>query len=360
MKLFEFKEIMERFNYYKNLNARKNIYCGCNSSYYSNLVTIYFNDCDYAVVSGKIPFQVIKNILEKNPTFQNSIKVGMTKFSWKQTVDILSSSVLKDNFGYLNEKYFPALYIDTKETLVMLLTELNRYYADRGVLDEPIGVSYEELMSSINLSLLEKINPIYSFNDLLSSRAYLMNDHEGMENIGIKLLQFDKAVNPFTNYFRSISSVGEFKDNVSFSVDVRDLPRYGETERNVSLTIIDDNTNNSVTYFRGNNRLLYQIEYNIEEGQTMMVAHYYTLRSQNGIENGEMIGIQLYGDRVSEPVNIRYNLSQGVAIVNNQKVSQITESQAAYIVNTLLNATKYASEITGKKDETKSFTRVLK
>ena len=172
MNRLEFNEVLKEFDIDNSLIDKTGRYNSNEESHFWDNTSIYFSDSYYAIVKGRIPFEVDKIISEKYQKEQYGIRhVGsnnscnLVQFSDANSLAIPEESKKDASKKEDKKPYIETYHIDSKEGLIILLTELKDCYARKIGLPETEVQRYDEILSTINARILMKINPTITTYD---------------------------------------------------------------------------------------------------------------------------------------------------------------------------------------------------
>lgn len=317
-----------------------------------NNVTFRFSGSYYTIVEGNIPLEVANTIYEKYPGNPYGIRVNGGCNDWNP-----------------NTIYPHYYHIDSKEGLVIFITEMKDFFARKAGLPETEVQRYDELMATINSRILKVVNPSISTNE------WMQEDEENREiffqtvannektpfgkEFRKAIDEFDKTINPFINQDIELDEIGNYIKKVNISANTYSSKNIeGMIRLNCGeLHIIDLESWNNVNYYRNFNGFSYQLHYILGEEQYLNVFHYYSTDESDENENGEFISIDYWGKNIPQKIDIRYNLTKGVAGETYAPKTPITPDQEKFVYDELLKAINLASSITldnmKKKDTSK-------
>ena len=339
MNKFEFKNVIDVLGINNKTSYIISQYGTVEDVYDWNGLEIYFYGHYYSIIKGKIPFEVAQKIYDKYPNNPPSIKIingnsYYTPIDWVKNDDydkfipIIFKTLKneKQNYEninqiyknikqevittYPNNFYIDAYHIDTKEGLIILLTELQDYFINKN-LENPNPCSLinrqKELLVEVNKKLIKKCNPYLNTNQwikkqnpiLEETKNHQSNDKQDLE-IRELLTEFDKTVNPFINDKFDMVDPSNYIDNISFSCNLNN----NQTE----LEIKDKKTKFKSEYIRNDNRLLYNFIYG--KKPNIAISHHYT-KTLNDTQLKEVISIYHDYDEYNNNRNIslEYNLT---------------------------------------------------
>lgn len=300
-------------------------------------LNIHFGGTFYAIVEGDIPLEVANAIYEKYPDNPYGIRVN----------------------GGCNDcnpnKVYPKLYhIDSKEGLVIFITEMKNYFARKNGLPEI--QNFDELMATINSAILKKVNPS------ISTYEWMQTDKENSEIFSQTILNeaktpfgrefrkaidnFDKNINPFINEEIELDEIESYLKKINISANTYDSKDINIRKKCCQIHITDLESGNKVSYYRSPGGFSYQLHYILSEGQYLTFSHYFSTVAVAEEDKGEFIVVDYWGNDQSQKFDIRYNITQGIAGETYGEKTPITPEQKKWIYNELLKAINYASTVT--------------
>ena len=257
-----------------------------------------------AIIVGKIPLEVAQTIHDKYPNNEYRIIVEGTfvETSPKKLAvdDEYVKKMKKDPKKYIScldlqereereksrlekrsdkNKYIRRYEIETKEGLIIFLTEMKDYLLRKNNLPETEVKRYDEILAKTTASIIEEINPTISIDEWKQRNKKDENiNNKSNSNVIIDSLRniikeaasdFDKTANPFLNKDLIINDPATY---------IKDLYITGNTEENNCgyLTILDINNKIEGTeYFRMDNGLWISGKGYINEKEYLRVDHEY-------------------------------------------------------------------------------------
>jgi len=340
-------------------------------------IRLYMGPTYYAVVRGRIPYEVAKKIYEKYPGNPYAIRVAGGVSSTNPLQYAADDRYMKEmaeniqtyagmEYAEKNKealkklarrkdenKYIHLYHIDTKEGLVIFLTEMKDYYARKYGLPETEVQRFDELMASITDAMLKTINPGMSRDSWMqtdgqNSKLYFdtiakSNQSPVTKKIRDAINKFDIAVNPYSEESIELDETQNYLSKVGISAHLYSRVRGQESKKCCELHIIDKKTQSRTSYYRDHDGFSYQVFYQLAENEYLNVAHYFYSDGASEEDKGESIYIDYsYNDKDS--FSIRYNLTNGLVYGNINK--QATEEQLESIYEWLLTAIECASNVT--------------
>lgn len=346
-----------------------------------NNVAMYFGGTDYAVVCGKIPLEVADIIYEKYPNNPYGIRIdgGCNDYipnehavdeQYEKEIqehleqDLGSDEYLarcmesqKDMLGRSEDnKYIREYHIDSKEGLIILFTELKDYYARKKGLAETEVQKYDEILGTVIAGMLKKVKPDITTYDWMAGAGHcgarFLDDVEREKQTPFGkscreiIEQFDRTVNPYINGDIELDSIYKYLQRVSISANVYD-EEYGQHRKNCCRMIIKSNDGNGeVQYYRTPKGFSYQLMYMLGPEEYLTVVHYFSDTSCSRDDRDEYILIDYSGDNAKQKVDLRYNITQGLAGETYGSKFPVTSEQITFVYDELVKATELASKVT--------------
>lgn len=381
MTRLEFYEILDALGIDNHiLNAR-----GANGLeqevYFWNNLLIYFSGTDYAIIKGNIPLEFANILYNKYPESHQKMRIngGVGYIPIEQATDelcgkevrkLLRERLDKDDYEYnerlkkirsdmLNrpneDKYIEEYCIDSKEELIIFLTELKDYCARKKGLPESEVQRYDEIMSTTTCSILKKVNPCITSTEWMAAdkengEKYLKTiEKEKETSFGREFRnvvdQFDKTINPFINEEIELYSADNYLKKVKVTADV--FNEVHHKKRNGCCKIaIGNGSESEVSYFRNPDGFIYRLWYALGKGEYLTIAHYFRTDAERESDNGELISIDYFGDDSNQDFNLIYNITKGLAGEYSEPKKPITPEQMTTVLDTLSKGTRLASTIT--------------
>ena len=379
MNRLEFKNVIDVLGINNKTSYIISQYGTVEDVYDWNGLEIYFYGHYYSIIKGKIPFEVAQKIYDKYPNNPPSIRIingnnYYTPIDWVKNDDydkfipIIFKTLKKEKQNYENISqvyknikqevittypnnfYIDTYHIDTKEGLLILLTELQDYFISKN-LENPNSCSLinrqKELLVEVNKKLIKQSNPYLDTNQwikkqnpiLEETKNHQSNDKQDLE-IKELLTEFDKTVNPFINDKFDMVDPSNYIDNISFSCNINN----NQTE----LEIKDKKTKFKSEYIRNDNRLLYNFIYG--KKPNIAISHHYT-KTHNHTQPKEVISIYHDYDDYNNNRNIslEYNLTNNFLKYKNYSDNHkqpSTYEQKATLIYELKKAIQMAEIVT--------------
>ena len=114
--------------------------------HYWNDLAIWYGGRNYTIVHGKIPLEVANIIYEKYPENPYGIRIE-------------GGCVDRNPSDWSTGGYLKAYHIDSKEGLLIFLTEMKDYFLRKNNLPETEVKRYDELIAKVSSEILKKVNP---------------------------------------------------------------------------------------------------------------------------------------------------------------------------------------------------------
>ena len=381
MNRLEFNEIMKAVGINNPLSTTTGRYGSCEDVHYWNNLAINFGGSYYTIVTGKIPLEVANIIYEKYPNNPFQIRVDGGCDDWVPFDHATDEKYEKDIQEYIDEhldldeylakcknarrnlrrrnndnKYITTYHIDTKEGLLIFLNEMKDYHLRKNNMPETEVIKYDEIIAKVSFEILKKVNPSISAYD------WMQDDEENKDNYNSSVerdsktklgqmfrnavLDFDKAVNPFTNDDAELDEISNYLKKVKINANSYNSEDGKYRQSCCHLEISDSNTGNSTTYYRNPAGFSFQLKYKLGNNQYLNVLHYFSTTGNYESDKGEVIAINYFGDNTVNKIDIRLNLTNGKAGATYDDKIPATPEQIAFVYDELLKATGYASEIT--------------
>lgn len=390
MNRLEFSEVMKAVGINNPLSTTNGSNGTSEQVHYWQNIAIYFGGSYYAVIKGKVPLEVANIIYEKYPNNPYKIRVDGGRSDWIPIKHATDEKLEQDIRKYIDQnlseneyktarrnylrrtnknKYVHTYHIDTKEGLVILLTEMKDYFARKQRKRETEVQRFDELMATINAEILKKVKPS------ISTYEWMQADEENNEiffqtvSSGTKtsfgkefrkaIDEFDKVVNPFINEDIELDEIGNYLQKVNISANTYDSVDLKTRKDCCEVVITDLETQNKVLYRRNPDGFSYQLYYTLEKNRYLVVSHYYSTAGSDENDKGEVITIDYYGDNVPQEIDIRYNLTKGVAGKTYGERTPITPEQKEFVYDELLKAIGMASSITIDNMKKKGYSKQL-
>ena len=345
---------------------------GTSDLYTWNGLNIRFGGTYYTMVSGKVPLEVAQRIYDKYPNNPFEIRVAGGHLDNKP-LDYCSSDEY-ENFiktaeasnidSYINnlrevkkaivEKkpeslYIESYHIDSKEGVLILLTELHDYYArkaNNGQLVESQVDKQFELFSEVNKRLIEQGNPYVTTEEWLEKHNMVeVGDNKDALEVLPYLTEFDNAVNPFGNPINDVKSQFEHNDKVKFELYNNPETDYFKMSISDKTTMAEHMRTELGRHDYKDPFLTYGLYYKADDKVLVHLHHYISVN-----ENENVVYLTtLNEDSKDDEIDLRFDLISGLAYRTYAKEDEklpITEKEKKLIVEALINATEIAKDLT--------------
>ena len=394
MNRLEFKEVLKAVGVNNPLTDTHNRYGESEEVHYWKDIVMYFGGSYYTIIKGKIPFEVADIIYEKYPNNPYKIRIdggsedykpieyAIDKQYTKEIAEELKKTTSLEDFSTINKKlkkemlkrdddkkYISKYHIDTKEGLIILLTEMKDYYARKQELPEVEVQRFDEILSTVNTEILKKVNPnITTYEWMQEDKEYgkiflssISKDQDTPFGRTFRdiIEQFDKTINPYINEEIELDTINNYSKRVNISANVYN-EEDGKFRKNCCKMIIKPkDEKNEVRYYRKPNGFSYQLMYTINPDEYLTVFHYFSDKGIKDINTGEYIYIYYDNDKTKQKINLRYNITQGLIEKANGERTSITSEEIIFIYNKLVMATNLAATITIDNMKKKGYPRKL-
>ena len=381
MNRFEFKKIMKTIELpgaikiYIEHNGKKE-----KAHLWENLI-IHFGGTDYAVVHGKIPLKVAKTISEKYPDNHYGIRVDGDRNDLKPADRALdykyqtAAEELGDEWGEgnlsrdefhlklgaarnelegrpIDNKYIECYHIDTKEGLLIFLTEMKDYFSRKNNLPETEVEKYDELLATVTSEILSDVNPSISasewmktFDDenkeIYNATASRYDESQYGRTLTKAIKDFDEAVNPFSRKDIKTKEPSDYLKNVTITAYV-DKSKKGCCDLTMAIE-----TGKEATYSREADGFSFELQYKTVEGNNLRIRHYFSTPDRNASWPGEVVSVCIYDDKFKKITDIKLNISQEEVTINSDKPVASDLKISNFIMECLEEASEYALQITG-------------
>ncbi len=347
MNRFEFNIVMKTVGINNPLTTTEGRYGTREDVHYWNDLAIWFGGSYYTIVRGKIPLEVANIIYEKYPENPYNIRVNGGCDDWNP-------------IDWSEGGYLKTYHIDSKEGLLIFLTEMKDYFLRKNNLPETEVKKYDELLAKVNSEILKKVNPSISAFELMQG------DEENKDNYNASIerdkrteigrlfrkaiFDFDKAVNPFLDESIELDDITNYIEKVNISGDTFNS-RNKKYIKGCFLELSDPESYNKTIYKREDVGFSFELNYKLGDEQYLNVHHYFSTSDNDESDKGEVISISYYGDN---DTNIKFNITNGKAGETYKEKTPANMEQICFVYDELLKATKLASEITTEKMMKKS------
>lgn len=113
-----------------------------------------------------------------------------------------------------------------------------------------------------------------------------------------------------------------------------------------NMTIKVKDAENKTAYYRSPNGFSYQLMYVLGPDEYLTALHYFSDRSTEENDKGEHIYINYFGDNAKQKIDLRYNITLGLAGETYGEKTPVTLEQKSFVYNELVKAVELASTIT--------------
>ena len=358
---------------------------------------IYFSGTYYVVIKGKIPLEVANIIYEKYPDNPYGIRIEggcddyvpmehavddefieETKKAEKEChsfteLDVRYKKAEKKMAARNDEdKYVKLYHVDSKEGLIILLSELVDYYARKQGLEETAVKNYDEIMTMVNAEMLKELNPTITSYEWLKDNKDFMGCLSGSDKddftlpLRKELDEFDKTVNPYLNNDIELDSIGNYTKKIAINGSIygsygsRDY--YGYKENCCTMRIHLLNEKSHIMYSRRADGFLYQLIYFFSQNEYLIVNHTFSSVPDDN-KNGECLYIDYSVNDYMQKFELDYNITQSILEDGYGHKEEITPEKLNFILEKLREATELAKTITVnnmKKEENERKLRIQK
>ena len=274
--------------------------------------------------------------------------------------DAVWEAIISDNpAATYSDKYVRKCTFGNKEDFTLFLYNLKAFYSEEALIGR----------KDLTKKKIEMINPGISAEDWMQGdktniECYKNIHDENKTRLSPELIKaisdFDQAVNPFISGDINYDNVDT--KNIEISANSNNRGTDDKRASYCDLKIVTPDTKNNVRYARYHNGFWFSLEHYFDNGNYLFVRHFFSTNSSNETDNGEILCVQYSesGDteKDKKEIDIRYNLGRGQVGDAYSKKTKITEEQLLLLFKKLVEATKYASNITEsiiKKPPVKKF-----
>lgn len=333
-----------------------------------------------AKINGKVPYDLAMCLFEKYPCKSFQIKVGgigdfecpcenfVDDVFIKESIRNLPSETIEERVQRLNKaryylrnrknenKYIDTYRIDSKEGLVIFLSEYIDYRARLKKMDSNKAGEITDIVARLNAKIISQINPVVSANVWMGQSMYNREYSEGwvrtnsssaLTEFRRALDEFDRAVNPFIESDMSISEKVALleKANISayplsYDCNFVDDTTYFET------VIEDSSTGHEVKFGLKPDGFKYLFCAELGEKDFLLVMHRFDGKVSYGEESGEKLYIEYFGDNSPCKKTLNLNLTSGTLVKDKTNCSRVDEVTLGVIYSELLKATRLAATVT--------------
>lgn len=394
MNRLEFNEILKTLGINNHLINTTGRYGSSEAVHFWNNIAIYFGGSYYTVIRGKVPLEVANIIYEKYPNNPHEIRIDggcsdyipiehATDDQYKKEIqehieqhlgaDEYLARCKKSRRNMLrrnNEnKYIETYHIDSKEGLIILLTELKDYYARKQGLRETEVQRYDEIISTISAEILKKVNPsITTYDWMGADEQYgenflntIARDKQTPFGHAFREIvdQFDRTINPYINEDIELDSINNYLQKINISANTYN-EEDGEYRKNCCrMTIKAKDGESEVRYYRSPNGFSYQLRYVLGPKEYLTVLHYFDNKGDKESDKGEHIYINYFGENSKQEIDLRYNITQGLSGETYKDKTPITPEQMTFVYDELVKAIELASTITIDNMQKKGYSKKL-
>ena len=187
MTKLEFEEVLKATDIYNPVATTEGRYNSEEDIHCWNNMALYFSGSNYTIINGKIPLEVANMIYEKYPDNQFGITIDGGNIDCNPadfaTDDKLEKELLdyeEQRFDYhiisdqeyeekcekaekdfanrkgVDGKYLKSYQIDTKEGLLIFITEMKDYLLRKNGLSETEVEQFDDLIAKVNIRLLNQ------------------------------------------------------------------------------------------------------------------------------------------------------------------------------------------------------------
>ncbi len=394
MNRLEFNEILKTLGINNHLINTTGRYGSSEAVHFWNNIAIYFGGSYYTVIRGKVPLEVANIIYEKYPNNPHEIRIDggcsdyipiehATDDQYKKEIqehieqhlgaDEYLARCKKSRRNMLRRKnenkYIETYHIDSKEGLIILLTELKDYYARKQGLRETEVQRYDEIISTISAEILKKVNPsITTYDWMGADEQYgenflntIARDKQTPFGHAFREIvdQFDRTINPYINEDIELDSINNYLQKVNISANTYN-EEDGKYRKNCCrMTIKAKDGESEVRYYRSPNCFSYQLRYVLGPKEYLTVLHYFDNKGDKESDKGEHIYINYFGENSKQEIDLRYNITQGLSGETYKDKTPITPEQMTFVYDELVKAIELASTITIDNMQKKGYSKKL-
>lgn len=347
MNKFEFNEVLKLFDIQDIYLYRFN-----EEVYFFLNIAIYFSSKYYTIISGKIPLIVMNNIYDKYKNNMHGIRIMGLSDAYppynyavsdeynKEINKLYRSNLTKDEIiekknilkkkldNSLDEvKFIKTCHIDSKEGLIILLNEINKYYGNK-------EIDLSDAIKTITSNLLNKINADTTTYEWMRDNKEFISDYLEKTYLRDVLNRFDNSVNPFMNDELDLKPISSYLNNVKIDINSYDRVQNRYRKNCCSMIITDKNTCNKANYYRSPDGFAYQLEC-IIDNKSICISHYYDSLG-NTSNKGECIYITIY-DYIKEEMeyNKMFNITKKLVGDYYYEKTCMTDSDYDELINIL-------------------------
>ena len=338
MNSIEFKKVLDVFNIH-SITGSTDLVDGKNKLVYSwKGVDLAFGGTYYALVKGRVPYEVARIMSKKYPDYRDDVRIDGT-YGYGKVKD--KKYYPKDEMG---NTYVDSYHVDSIEGLVYLLSEIKYFYEVRTYTEESRKAFYheqKELLAQVYRSLLDDANPTVTTEEW--KKHHYIHDELKCEEIGELVSKFDETVNPYINSELEVKDPSEFVGNVVMEIyyDKFDIIRMS--------MLVDGGRADYSRDVEGNNKdeyLQYNLYYYPTPDYIMTVDHTVC---------DEYDEIRLYGFRKNDysddgKIDLRYDMRTGlVHSTYGKDYHPMTEDEKELFISELNKAIKMGEKLILKR-----------
>lgn len=338
----------------------------------NNFTIVYdANERECLLKGVSLPYSIVKYIMESSPKDAFYKNYGISIDNCKKR-NINNKSML-----------FCDVHVITKEGLIILLTELQKYYLNKNYKGTLIDKKVDELLDDVEIETIKRtIKNIEENKDFIKNSIWPEEMHNNLFNITFnKLLkEFTKAVNPWLNEEFETIDIKEALDNVEIDTLISDCyvsDDYVLTNPYFNILIRDQKVKNyiccqygmwldpkNVSLWKENkivaDELLftYSLKYKRKDGKNVKLIY-----SNSNISDKDPCFMWILQDKTSiinsTIDSLVYNLKtqQKSKYIPELNYEPITNKDKLFICQELCRGIEYAKKITinnlGKKETSK-------
>ena len=316
--------------------------------YWNNFIISFHSGKYYTVIDGAIPIEVGNLIYHKYPGNPYKIRV---EGGYEDYIPINRGN----NAFYL-------YHIDSKEGLLIFMTEMIDYFARKNNEAEIYVKQYPELLEQVSIRLVEKLNPFITMDDWMKGAVKFCNNgpdsnqlyKETMlktskteldQDLRNALNIFDKCINPFLGENMDTVPWKEIVSNTTIRGRVFNHHEGMDREDCMSIELKKRETSDYTKAIRDPDGFYFILDSGYDTKESFYVIHYFANSRSEKFDNGEVLLIEHIknGENI---LKIQYNLTLGLVGENENDCRTITNFQKRKIYKELLLAAKEASKIT--------------
>lgn len=271
--------------------------------YQWNQFYLYFSGYSYCILKGPVPLALAQKVHDKYPENPYLIRVlgGCPKWNPKD---------------YAVDGLIEFYHIDTKEGLLIFMTELRNYILN-GQEVISLEIQQKDLLLKAHLHLIRCCHPYFTSDHWMienhATRLFRTKNRAwGHKNKKIRSLlnEFDKMVNPLGSiYIKSFSCF----NTLSFDYDSNLYSVFSQEEFESSITITDKETKSFVSYKRTASSLTYFFKL-YTQGSIYEITHKYLLSNADYHQHqSEKFRLHCINTEFSQLIDRSYHLTIGFA-----------------------------------------------